>query len=174
MLLTNSYVLYCKYHKMVESKKALSHYDYIKQISLAWINHDLYWPQPLKVAAKKRKSQANDTRRVTRAKKSLDTDLDSLISKGSKCCIIDDKTIDPISGTLRRRFNTAVQHFPEKPSGKRPRCQLHRWARNREGQEVFATVSTCSVCRVNLCLSCYKLFHTEANILGKKKDIARS
>lgn len=175
VLLTNSYVLYCKYHKMVDSKKALSHYDYIKQISLAWINRDLYWPQPLKVAAKKRKSQANDTRRrVTRAKKSLDTDLDSLTSKGSKCCSIDDKTIDPISGTLRRRFNTAVQHFPEKPSGKRARCQLHRWARNREGPEVFATVTTCSVCRVNLCLSCYKLFHTEANILGKKKDIARS
>ena len=65
-------------------------------------------------------------------------------------------------------LNTAVQHFPEKPNGKRHRCQLHRWARDRRGKEVFATVTTCSVCRVNLCLSCYKLFHTEANICIRK------
>ena len=33
ILLTNSYVLYCKYHKMMKSQKAVSHYGYIRMIA---------------------------------------------------------------------------------------------------------------------------------------------
>ena len=66
VLLTNSYVLYCKYHTMITSKKGVSHYEYIKQISLAWINHELYWPQPPKVKAKRKTKEDNS--RLTRAK----------------------------------------------------------------------------------------------------------
>ena len=42
VLLTNSYVLYLKFHKMHDSKNFYSHYDYIKQKSLAWINPELH------------------------------------------------------------------------------------------------------------------------------------
>ena len=30
---------------MHDSKNYVSHYEYIKQVSLAWINQDLYWPK---------------------------------------------------------------------------------------------------------------------------------
>ena len=42
-LLTNSYIIYCKYHRMLDSKDEISHNDYIKYIALAWINPEQYW-----------------------------------------------------------------------------------------------------------------------------------
>ena len=34
-------------------------------------------------------------------------------------------------------------------------------------------VLTCSVCRVNLCISCFNIFHKEANLLDRKDAIAK-
>ena len=52
---------------MIDSKKVVSHYDYIKQIALAWINQQLYWPAAR--PSKKRKGKEQDNKRVTRAMK---------------------------------------------------------------------------------------------------------
>ena len=174
VLLTNSYVLYLKFHKSHDSKKILSHYDYIKQISLAWINQDLYWPKRITRPAKRRHEP--DTTITRSRKRIVDSDLLSVASSSasSRCTPIDNDTINPISGKLNMRLNHSVQHFPEEPTAKKPKCALHRWARDREPPEVQSGVTTCSVCRVNLCINCYHIFHKEANLIGKKKAIADS
>ena len=84
LLLTNSYVLYIKYYNMMDSKKALCHYEYIKQISLAWINQEEYWPKTLKVVSIKRPKEDQQIP-VTRERKKLDTGLLSVSSTHSKC-----------------------------------------------------------------------------------------
>ena len=66
VLLTNSYVLYLKFHKMHDSKNFYSHYDYIKQISLAWINPELHWPKKIVQQKKKRKQDVGQVTRSSR------------------------------------------------------------------------------------------------------------
>ena len=180
VLLTNSYILYTKYHKLLDSKQALTHYDFIKEISLAWINKEMYFPKVRNVAAsRKRKTKddatKDDGKRVTRgAAKKLDIDATSVFSNSSICIEITDNSLHPTSGKLSCRLNTAVQHLPEQKKGKRLRCALHRWSRDRQPPEVFAGVILCSVCRVHLCINCYNLFHKEAYLVGKKEAIAAS
>lgn len=173
LLLTNSYVLYCKYHKMMDSKKVLSHYDYIKQFSLAWINQEQYWPKTLKVASRKRPTEDQEIL-VTRGRKKLGTGSMSVSNNNSMCYKMEDESLHPTKGKYSCRLNMSVQHFPEAIKAKRARCALHKWSRDQQGPEVFASVVLCSVCRVHLCLSCYKLFYTEADIIGKKECIAAS
>ena len=154
---------------MIDSKAAVNHYEYIKQIALAWINQDVYWPKEIK--QKKRKTEQDDGKRKTRrVARALDTDS-STSSKTSKATSFNEKTLHP-TGKLSCRLNTSVQHFLECSPVRRRQCQLHRWARGREGKEERGSILTCSICRVHLCISCYKLFHTEANIVGKKDEIA--
>ena len=163
VLLTNSYILYKKYHEMIKSKEALSHYDYIKEISLAWIDRN--------IIANKLEENYNDLSDkilTRRAKRKLDTDT---LSVTSKCTNVDDKSLHP-GGKLNIRLNNSFQHLPVQSNGKRPRCALHRWARNRKGPEVMKNVVCCSICRVNLCISCYSLFHKEADLFGMKDEIA--
>ena len=174
VMLTNSYILYCKFHNMHDSKKILSHYDYIKQVSLAWISQELYWPQKVTTARKKKRRETEKTQTRSRKRKP-DTDIGSASSAGSsRCTKIDDDTLDPMNGKLCIRLNHSFQHFPEKSKNKNPKCGLHRWARGRNASEVQAGVTTCSICRVNLCIQCYHIFHKEAHLLGKKREIAES
>jgi hypothetical protein len=172
LLLTNSYVLYCKYHRMIDSRQAVSHYDYIKQVALAWVNQDQYWPIVQKVS-NKRKAKDDGKRSTRSANKKLDIDTASMSSNNSTIDIKDGH-LHPITGKLSCRLNTSVQHLPEKKKGKRNRCALHRWARDRDPPEVFGGVILCSVCQVHLCISCYNIFHKEQDIVGKKECIAAS
>jgi hypothetical protein len=173
-MLTNSYILYCKFHKMHDSKKVLSHYDYIKQISLAWINQELYWPHKVtKTKATKKRSREPETTQARSRKRKPDTDIASVSSAGSsRCPKIEDDSLDPNNGKLCIRLNHSFQHFPKKSKSKKPKCALHRWARGRNASEVQVGVTTCSICRVNLCIKGYHIFHKEAHLLGKKSEIA--
>ena len=170
VLLTNSYIAYKKYHLFLDSDKILTHYDFIKAIALSWINREQYWP---KEQTKKIKRKPDDNQIMTRQKKRVEFESLSSSSNNSKCIRINDSTLHPVSGKLNCRLNTSVQHFPEEPKTKRPRCALHRWARGREEGEVMKQVLTCSVCRVNLCISCFNIFHKEANLLDRKDAIAK-
>ena len=163
----------------------LSHYDYIKQISLAWISPDTHWPKR-ELQKKKRRQPVIDQAisSSTCSKRRLDDDISSLHTSSSltmvsatstKCNEVNNNILHPISGKLSTRLITTVQHFPEEPTCKQKRCQLHRFARGRNGSEVMAGgVIKCSVCRVNLCLLCYNVFHKESNIVDKKDAIAKS
>ena len=168
LLLTNCYILYKKFHSLHDSKATVSHYDFIKQICLAWIDKEQYWPK----SEESKKRKAEDDKMKTRAKKRFEFDVTSSSSSTTICTTINDKTLHPVHGKLSLRLNYSVQHYPEISKAKSSRCALHRWARDRQGAAVMSNVVVCSVCRVNLCINCFNVFHKEANILGMKEDIA--
>ena len=184
VMLTNAYISYIKFHQMHDSKETVTHYDFIKQIALAWINQEMYWPKkhPAAVASsKKRKRQGDENRQITRrvAAEQIEHDVSSVSSVGSGVRV-NDASLDPIKGKLNCRLNTTVQHFPSKPKAKRPRCALHRWARGRDilgvdrKGEVMKDLITCSFCQVTVCISCFHVFHKEADLLELKCQIAES
>jgi len=174
VLLTNSYVCYIKYFDMMLTKPPLTHYEFIKQVALAWINKDMYWPKDNVASISKKRKAENDNNRHTRAtKRKLNIDAMSFSSSESRCIPVNSKSLNPTSGSLNIRLNTTMQHLPQLAK-KRARCALHRWARNRGGGEIMAHVVTCSVCPVNLCITCYNIFHKEANLEDLKDVIASS
>ena len=175
LLLTNSYVLYLKFHRLHDSKQICSHYDYIKEISLAWINPELHWPKKKTKAAAKSKEIYNKVKTRLRKRFREDDMVSASNFNSSKCERVNDASLHPTAGKLHMRLNTSVQHLPEHSKSKKPKCQLHRWARGRQSAgDVSSGVVTCSVCRVNLCITCYNYFHKEAHLEGKKREIADS
>ena len=168
----------------------MSHYEYIKAIALAWIEPEEYAPQRI---ARKRKSRedkevsmgSRSRRRMTQIHRSTSSStVSGLTSIGASTNAaggdsnrngtINDNSLHPSSGKLRCRLNTAVQHLPEYSKVKKRRCQLHRWARDRKGEEAMSGIIRCSICRVDLCVKCYQVFHKEANLVDKKICIAAS
>ena len=123
VLLTNSFITYKKFLELHDRKNTLSHYDYIKQIALAWVSRDLYWPSQ---HISRKRTAALDERRRTRSRLAVDVDTESKSTSSTKCIQVDEKTLHTVKGRLSCRLNTAIQHFPEIPVAKRPRCQLHR------------------------------------------------
>jgi len=79
--------------------------------------------------------------------------------------------LHPSRGSLMCRLATNCQHMPVKSKSKRPRCQLHRWARGRDGTAVMNQIIACSVCCVDLCVECFNIFHKEANLGDWKESI---
>ena len=139
------------------------------RISVSVARQETYWPKEIK-KKKRMREQEDGKRKTRRVSRALDTS--SSTSSKTKATAFNEKTLHP-TGKLSCRLNTSVQHFPEcSPTTRRRQCQLHRWARGREGKEERGSILTCSICRVHLCISCYKLFHAEANIVGKKDEIA--
>ena len=117
LLLTNSYILYQKYHRMIDSKSAVSHYDYIKEIALAWVNQELYWPKKITIQKKRKGTTQDDGKRKTRnAIRALDYESQSSSQKATP---FNDKTLHP-TGKLSCRLTTSVQHFPECTTISRP------------------------------------------------------
>ena len=109
----------------------LSHYDYIKQISMAWIDPVRYWPN--KRRSKRKRAKMTGRRSVRLADSSDDDESMSTATSttSTRCQPIDAATLHPISGSLNVRLNTAIQHLPVQLTTKKARCQLHRWARGR-------------------------------------------
>jgi len=47
-MLTNSYILYLKLHETFDSKHVLTHYQFIENITMSWIDPEHYGPQTKK------------------------------------------------------------------------------------------------------------------------------
>ena len=93
-----------------------------------------------------------------------------------KCERVNDKSLNPMNGSLRGRLNSFVHHHPHLDSKKRRKCQLHRWANGRDAKEVRGMkVGYCERCNVNLCLDgCWKLFHECENVNDLRAAITGS
>ncbi len=180
LLLTNSYISYVKYHKMHGRDAPLSHYDFIKQVALAWIEPGIYWPG------------WNTTRRKTRRSQSADDSACTSVSSESivgrrirtrsvksepqrKRRRMTDNALNPLRGCMKDRLNKSLVHNPINISkeGKRGKCQLHRWARGNDGKEVRQNILKCSVCEVHLCCDCWAIFHNTHDITSEKANIAK-
>ena len=148
VLLTNSYKVYCDFHKIHQSNKALSHYEFIKSVALAWLDKENYWP---KQRRRKRTSlemddetdtslvmKNNRTRRnlnstscsTTCSTAAPSSSAESQSSKSTnetmvwRNATINDKAVDP-NGSLKCCLNAYVHHSPCPSTNKRAKCQLH-------------------------------------------------
>ena len=179
---------------MHDSNNYVSHYEYIKIIALAWIDQEEYWPEPKK--QKRHLSEVPDEEliikeaRQTRARRGGRTSpmsetseegtqkrtrlLRATPTKGPKRhnASVTDISLHPSKGSLMCRLATNCQHIPVKSRSNRPRCQLHRWARGRDGVAVMNQIIGCSICCVDLCVPCFGVFHKEANLIDMKDTIA--
>ena len=199
-MLTNSYILYVEYHKMHDSTNYVSHYDYIKMIALAWIDTEYGYQKELKKkrslppiaegiiinngqrrARREGRSSpmsevseiTQNSRRVARVTHNTASSISSTTRKRANTSVTD-KSVHPTEGILMCRLTTNCQHIPATSRSNRPRCQLHRWARGRDGAAVMNQIISCQICNVDLCVPCFGLFHKEPNLLDMKKTIALS
>ena len=162
-LLTNSYILYIKFHRIHDSKNAMSHYDYIKSVTLAWLEPGTYRQKTTTSSSARKRKHKDDEPGGVRTRSSESTISTITTNESSRQTKITNTSLHPSTGSLRCRLNTTVQHLPMKSKNQKPRCQLHSWARGGNAPKVMSGVVTCQICQVDLCLDCYRLFHTEAH-----------
>ena len=144
----------------VRNNVILSYYDFIMKVAMAWINPELYWTTeengPATISWRKRKStvlvasaataEMNETKRL-RTNQIKD---DSLY----------------VHGSLFIRLNTSEVHLPDEAKGE-ARYSLHKWLEI----DTQKGIAMCKSCNVNLCKACFKLFHTEHDLVRMKKTL---
>ena len=171
MLMTNAYVTYKKY-QMIHGLKPMTHYEFWKQIALAWIHPLKYWPDNNRKKSRKRvsteveESDGVNTRSAASTSSSVN---DNSSLKRSQA--FSDRSLDPEKGALKNRL-VVGGHWPEAiPPGMDVNCQLHRWA---TGKKHRAKVVKCKQCKVNLCVDCFYVFHTKHQLTGEfKREMQR-
>ena len=151
--LTNSFVLYQKFFQIHDREPPLNHYEYIRAISLAWLDQSVYWIRKKKkqsgnVASSS--SQASNNSVISRLRR---TQQPKTVSKSTT---FTKTSLDSYSGSLRCRLDRHYTHLPERTGQSVGNCQLCYWTSKKR---VRSYVFKCSSCQVLLCLDCYKPFH---------------
>mmetsp|Transcript_15696 Transcript_15696/g.22377 ORF Transcript_15696/g.22377 Transcript_15696/m.22377 type:complete len:152 (-) Transcript_15696:40-495(-) len=133
------------------AKLVLSQYDFPRAIVLKWLGverqsadrpeEEEEGPQP-----KRRKSDAV----------SLSV-CSNEMSQGKRATYVTDASLDQINGSLRERLNEFADHYPERSKLKAPCCSLCRLVDN---QKFYTGVVCCDICKVHLCIDCFKPFHS--------------
>jgi hypothetical protein len=141
----------------------MSQYDFRYQIVLAW--YGLLQPSNAPEGSNKR-ALFDD---CTIASTTISTGESS--TKKAEC--VKDKSLDPVSGSLRARLNSDY-HYIQPSDAKYPVCALCRWAHGDHSQRVRGRiVGCCDKCEVNLCLGCFKMFHTISNVNKLKSEVRK-
>jgi hypothetical protein len=167
--LVNAYVCYkevCEQNNV----KPMSHYEWRKSIALAWIDPNQYWPSRYSRTSSinpQNLEVSDETSDRTGKRKASD---DSVTTSSSKrATAITDEALDPRTGRLRDRL--AVGHGLHMPEAATDwaKCSLHNWAAKKRTR---AQIVKCSTCGINLCLVCFKGFHTiqEVSVLRNSVD----
>jgi hypothetical protein len=202
VLLVNAYVFYVKVMEEngIPKKDRLTHLEFRQQIAIAWCsNNEPSLKQrrranlPIHSAsAGKRKAPPNPTpprattRRKTMQNQSVEDTPESIVAvakatldasdKKGRAAAISDTSLTALNGPYARRleFNGYCQHWmTEVPN--RPKCALHRWACGNDCSYRY-NVFSCTFCMVNLCVDCFRIFHSEPGetMVAKKKSFAAS
>ena len=122
-----------------------SHYKFIRDICLAWIEPEKYCPEPT--------SKIYPSVQYSTSTKSIS--FKKLKSKRKKNASLTDKTLDPYNGSLCCQLNTKINHLPEASDTKEGSCTFH-YFKNRSKH--CKQLMKCPVRQVILCLECYKTF----------------
>jgi hypothetical protein len=163
--MVNSYISYKRYCELKGVPVKWTHHDWNQAIGYAHLDPDEDWPRKKKPPEKM--TAAANTSAEVRAPR------------------VDSQSLSPTRGRLKIRLNhDTANHMPVPAPGEKPVCQLHRWAHkefnpddvpNNKPAGSRAHVMRCEACGVNLCLRCWKIFHTQQRlrlhvpeILGEK------
>ena len=164
MMMTNAYVTYKKYIE-IHGRKPMTHYEFRKQIALAWVDPENYWPtdSTKKSARKRKRIEVEEGDGITT--RSAASTSSQLNDNKKRCVAISDASLHPEKGALKERL-VRGGHWPEVSKGKDVCCQLHRWG---TGRKYRAKIVTCKQCKVNLCIDCFYEFHTKREFNGRWK-----
>ena len=170
VILVNAYLCYKSAHLLIwctDKKDILSQYEFRKSIVLSWMHDDgvVSVPRvpknngPSSLSAE----SASSASLATSRQKRINTQQNN---KRKKAIRFNEKTLNPVTGSLKIRLDTSYSHLP-KPNldvikKSSFRCQLHRFY-NRS-IEYTDRVMVCETCNVSLCLYCYKGFHTQKRV----------
>ena len=109
---------------MHERTVPLTHYEFIRQVALAWLKPSKYWPNKNKDSTRSIASTSSFINQCSVA--SAVTSRLKLNTK-KKNATFTNKSLDPYSGDLRCRLNNSLNHFPVKNDKPEGNCQLHYW-----------------------------------------------
>ncbi len=166
VLLVNSYVLYKTAHIHVwkrPEKTVMTQYEFWYRIVMAW-----FGMIPKRDLSRKRQFDV-----ISTSATSEDT------PPVKKARPVNNSTLDPVSGLLKGRLDSNF-HFIVPSVSKDPVCALYRWANNDENTTRAAarvrgkSIGCCDVCKVNLCLKCFKIFHTVGNMDKLRSEVRKN
>jgi len=144
--LVNAYMMYCRYHQIYNLSLKYNHYTFIEATAKAYIDPLNCWPTRNRLHLKMIEKRLACPPRA--------------IEKRQRCTQFTDRTLCPVTGTLRCRRDETLCHFPKPvPKKKNPtQCQLHMWAfkstargkceEEKKPRGARSRVSCCSVCQV--------------------------
>jgi len=195
VLLTNAYLVYRKLQDDagVPNSRRLSHYDFLLEVGTAWVsaNEEDIRQVRRRNRCKRKSSDAErsdsgsdneddrpqHTNDPSPCKKPKATSTFVTPSKPTVAPRVNDKGLHPQTGALRVRinhFNTF--HCPQPIMNTETCCQLHRWALGRKNGchgQMREKLLNCSICGVNLCIDCFKTFHTVEDLVAVKEDMKK-
>jgi hypothetical protein len=159
VLLVNSYLLYKTAHLIVwkkDPKTLLSHYEFRYAIVMAWFG----------VLQKTDGSSSSSSKRRWDDISSITPNSAASFTKRAKH--VNNNSLDPVTGSLRDRLGTNF-HYIVPSHSKDGVCSLCRWAHStnqndRKERVRGKSIGLCDKCGVNLCIKCFKIFHTIGNV----------
>ena len=157
--LTNSYVLYRKFHDIHGRRMQQTHYEFIQDISLAWLKPYQFWPK--KKSSTDSGQSSSDSSTVA---ESVVTRRCKLSPKQSDK--FTEKSLNPYSGSLWCRLYCRLNHLPLRNDKPEVSCQMH-WSSKRD--KYRKQLLKYPACNVILCLDFYKPFH-EVSYLNNTKE----
>lgn len=175
--IVNAYLMMKRYCELKGVKVPYDHHDFHEAIALAFLDRDNqfgnHWPRR-EAAGQKRKAPVTPVTPSSRPTKAPRVDIKS------------------VNTTLLHRLDPTFGHFPSGEADYNRVCQLHRFAHRQttstpknmeqkgKRRKIDAipdgarkNVFTCTGCSVNLCISCWKIFHTEKDLSTKFDAILR-
>ena len=157
VMMVNAYVSY-KHHMEGHGLKPMSHYEFQKDISRAFISG--------KVVSTKTRQRPDD-------EFSMASSLTSSVTKSTRERF-SDTSLHPVSGRLRARLDySSCKHWPVPTKKKESHCQLHWWASSgAKTCRVHKNTVLCEECNVHLCSGyCYRVFHEVWDLVAEKEGI---
>jgi len=190
VLITNAYIVYCHVMKEanVPKSQTLTHYDFLHSLATAWIDSDEEDIRSLRrirqrkrklehqhASAKKKRIASTPQptpqpiRKSSASANAAALTPDEVVSIPSKAPRVNDLTLHPTKGALRQRLDhLGCFHCPVLSKCRSPSCALHRCVLGREGGQTREKIVSCSICQVNLCIPCFRTFHTMEDTPSKK------
>jgi len=183
VLLTNAYKVYTRTmdNEGVPRSQRLTHYGFLLSVSTAWIDRNETDVRHVKRIRKKKRKQEEGAQQCNQATptplhRTRLVPVTADKSAPAKAPRINDNALHPDTGHLRSRLNHfGIFHAPLPSESKHPSCALHRWMMGRDTgscSQIRGNVVCCGVCKVNLCLQCFNVFHTAKDIVKCKEELA--
>ena len=174
-MLTNSHVMCLSINIQCFGKKRkdlLTHLQFRERIAEYWINPDEHSNEMKQNEYKNNNFMQKRKRDSSLSSVSSVTVDDTLLPNTKKPKVstkhVMDRSLAP-GGSLQCRLDRHLDHLPYEKESNRARCALHRWI----GIETSSQLSNCVTCGVHLCSQCYRLFHTEPNLVAMKEKLRK-